>query len=258
MITSRPLSSFALPIYAQIRDHLREQIVCGRIGVDAPLPSERSLCAEFEVSRGPVRQALRELEQEGLIYHRDRVGYFARPARISYQLHQPLSFTEELGTQGRRPGAQVLSQAIEAPSRPVREMLGLSIGDPVVRIRRLRSADGQPLLIETLFLDARRFAGLATRELNHQSIWRILREEYGVRPGSASFHLKIACLDADEAVLLGVAAGDPAVDLVRLVCDPAGRPFELVQEIYRADRAEFRITTNLAAEDWLHAMRRER
>lgn len=258
MITSRALSSFAPPIYAQIRDHLREKIVCGQIGVDAPLPSERSLCAEFEVSRGPVRQALRELEQEGLIYHRDRVGYFAQPARVTYQLHQPVSFSEKLGAHGMSPGAQVLAQAIETPSRPVREMLGLSVGDPVLRIKRLRSADGQPLLIETLFLDARRFAGLATRELNHRSIWGILREEYAVRPGSTSFHLKIARLDAEEAALLGVAAGDPAVDLVRLVCDPAGRPFELVQEIYRADRAEFRITTNLAAEDWFHELPPER
>ncbi|NJN15373.1 MAG: GntR family transcriptional regulator [Oscillochloris sp.] len=243
MSVHRSLLSFALPIYAQIRDHLREQIEAQTIPPNGPLPSERALCNEYQVSRGPVRQALRELEQEGLIYRRDRVGYFAAPPQVAYQLHQPISFTEEIGLQGRRPGAQVLHQSIEAPSRRVREALRMSIGDPVLHIRRLRSADAQPLMIETLFLDGKRFAALAQRDLNDQSIWQLLRGEYGVQVGGSSFQIQMTRLSAEIAERLAVQEHDPGFSVVRLVHEADGRPLELIFELYRADQAVFRMTT---------------
>jgi len=236
----RPRLSFAAPIYAQIRDHLQSEIESGRLAPDQPLPSERAICAQFQVSRGTVRQALHDLEHDGLIYHRDRVGYFVHPARVTYQLHETLSVTDELASQGLYADALVVERAVEVPSRRVREALRLEIGTLVLRVKRVRLANQQPILIETLFLSAERFASVVARDLNRLSLWQVLRDTYNVRFGHTELLMRVVTLAPDEARLLGGTEGAAAFAVLRLIHTSAGEPIELSHEVYRADVAEFR------------------
>ncbi len=236
----RPRLSFAAPIYAQIRDHLQMEIESGRLAPDQPLPSERALCAQFQVSRGTARQALRDLEHDALIYHRDRVGYFVQPSRVIYQLHETLSVTDELASQGLYADALVVERAVEVPSRRVREALRLEIGTLVLRIKRVRLANQQPILIETLFLSAERFPMLVERDLNRLSLWQVLRDTYSVRFGHTELLMRLVTLAQDEARLLGGIEGAAAFAVLRLIHSADGEPIELSHEVYRADTAEFR------------------
>jgi len=236
----RPRLSFAAPIYAQIRDHLQREIESGRLAPDQPLPSERALCAQFHVSRGTARQALRDLEHDALIYHRDRVGYFVQPKRVIYQLHETLSVTDELASQGLYANALVVERAVEVPSRRVREALRLEIGTLVLRAKRVRLANQQPILLETLFLSAERFPTLVEHDLNRLSLWQVLRDRYGVQFGHTELLMRLVTLTPDEALLLGGDGGNAAFAVVRLIHTADGEPIELSHQVYRSDTAEFR------------------
>ena len=236
----RPRLSFTTPIYAQIRDYLQQEIESGRLAPDQPLPSERAICAQFQVSRGTARQALHDLEHDALIYHRDRVGYFVQPARVIYQLHETLSVTDELTSQGLHADALIVERAVEVPSRRVREALRLEVGTLVLRIKRLRLANEQPILLETLFLSAERFPSLVEQDLNRLSLWQVLRNTFGIRLGHTELLMRLVNLTPDEARLLGGVDGAAAFAVIRLIHSDDDEPIELSHEVYRADTAEFR------------------
>ena len=79
-------------VYEAIYTRLRSQIFSGKFRPGDLLPSENQLCGEFSASRETVRKGLKELEREGLIFSRPKIGYFvSTPNHSSFTL----TFTEE-------------------------------------------------------------------------------------------------------------------------------------------------------------------
>lgn len=75
------------PIYATIYGDLRKKIFSGELAAGSSLPSESQLCAEYNASRETVRRGLRELESEGLIFVRPKIGYFVdKPNHEDYRI----------------------------------------------------------------------------------------------------------------------------------------------------------------------------
>src|SRR5215211_8619539 len=68
-----------IPIYYQLKTLLLEEILSGRYGPEARLPTEHELCARYAISRTPVSRALSELADEGVILRRRRRGTFVNP-----------------------------------------------------------------------------------------------------------------------------------------------------------------------------------
>jgi GntR family transcriptional regulator len=228
-----------IPLYHRIKEDLLDRIKGGHLAPGERIESELELMERYGVSRATVRQALGQLVSEGYLEIRRGLGTFVAAPKIQQGLLGMYSFSREIERLGMRPGTHVLALAAEPASRAVATALGLPPGDPVVAIRRLRSADDEPLMLETSWLPERRFPRLVERDFEHQRLYDVLASAYGARPARAREEFEPVLLTSDEASLLGKHAGDPGLLLERIAYDPEGRPIEFCRSVVRGDRCRY-------------------
>ncbi|WP_038058876.1 GntR family transcriptional regulator [Thermus amyloliquefaciens] len=218
------------PKYLEVARRLREALLQG-IYKEA-LPPERTLAEALGVSRDSLRKALDLLEEEGLVVRRQGSGTFvAKRATFRTRL---LGFSEEMRALGLRPETRVL-QVEKGPPTPEEAMaLALSPGEGVLRLLRLRLADGEPMALERAALPL-----WALSEVPEGSLYQAL-EAKGLRPVRALQRLR-AVAAREEARPLGVEPGSPLLHLERVSYLEDGRPVEFVKSWYRADRYELLV-----------------
>ncbi|MEO9174677.1 MAG: GNAT family N-acetyltransferase [Gaiellales bacterium] len=225
------------PKYRQLREALIERI--RGLPEGAALPTERELCADFGVSRATVRHALQRLEGEQRIYRRQGKGTFVSRVKIEQRLGLT-SHTEEMRARGMVPGSKLIDVSRVPASAEVAGALRLGEGTEVLQIERLRLADGDPIAIEVLYLNAERFDGISAALGESGSFYQLLHSDYGVELASAEETIEAVVAGTREAKLLGCGPAAPLLLLSRLSLDTAGRPTEYVRSLYRGDRFRFR------------------
>jgi GntR family transcriptional regulator len=231
-------------LYYQIKQQIKRSIEGGELAPGAPLPSEISLCEVYGVSRPTVRQAMKELISEGLLERRRGVGTFVAQPKLRHPLGSVVGFSERVERAGQRPGTRVLQEEVLGAGElgdDVVEALETSAEDPVLRVVRLRLVDDEPLLVETVHLPLARFPGLELEDLEQRSLYRTLRERYGVEINHLKQTLSPVVLGEHEAELLGTAAGGPGARTVLVTYDRSGRPVEYTFALVRGDRCEYHV-----------------
>ncbi|MDA3648335.1 GntR family transcriptional regulator [Saccharopolyspora indica] len=224
------------PKYWGLKQHLLDML--RSLPPGSPIPTERSLAAEFDVSRTTVRQALAELTVEGRLLRVQGKGTFAAKPKVAQRL-QLSSYTEDMRAHGRQPTSRLL-EVVEEPADPeLAALLDTRPSATVLRLRRLRLADGEPMAIETTHLPLSRFRGLTGRLESGGSLYQVLRENFEVELGHAEETIETALASPEEAELLGSEVGLPMLLLSRHSFDTEGRPVEWVRSIYRGDRYKF-------------------
>ncbi|WP_137813415.1 GntR family transcriptional regulator [Gandjariella thermophila] len=229
------------PKYWGLKRHLLDMLRSMPAG--SPIPTERSLAAEFDVSRTTVRQALAELTVEGRLLRVQGKGTFAAEPKVAQRL-QLSSYTEDMRAQGRQPSSRLLEAAEEPADADLARLLGVRTGAKVLRLRRLRLADDEPMAIETTHLALGRFRGLRRYLAETGSLYQVLREKFGVEMGHAEETIETALASPEEAELLGADVGMPMLLLSRHSFDTDGKPVEWVRSVYRGDRYKFVATLN--------------
>ncbi|MBQ0927977.1 MULTISPECIES: GntR family transcriptional regulator [Saccharopolyspora] len=224
------------PKYWGLKQHLLDLLRSMPPG--SPIPTERSLASEFDVSRTTVRQALAELTVEGRLLRVQGKGTFAAKPKVAQRL-QLSSYTEDMRAQGRQPTSRLLEVVEEAADEELAVLLGTKAGSAVLRLRRLRLADAEPMAIETTHLPLARFRGLTAKLESGGSLYQVLRETFEVELGHAEETIETALASPEEAELLGSDVGLPMLLLSRHSFDTEGRPVEWVRSIYRGDRYKF-------------------
>jgi GntR family transcriptional regulator len=232
------------PKYVQIKDHIRRHIESGQYASNTRLPSERQLAEEFEVSRLTVTKALKELEQEGLIYSRVGKGTFVTPqAKIDQSLETLTSFSEEMRAKQKRASSQVLYAAIEGASEEVARALTVPVGTDVFSLKRLRFADGQIIALEHSHI----VYTLCPNILEHhdfaqESLYQVLGEVYGLRLTIAHQTVESRLATRDEAKVLQISPSDPVLSFTRVTLNDKHMPVEFVLSVYPGDRYKLHIT----------------
>lgn len=224
------------PRYYDVKRHLAG--LARSLPPGSPLPPERSLAADFATSRTTVRQAVAELVVEGRLTRQHGSGTYVAPPKVTQSLDLT-SYTQQMRERGVEPGARLLSLGLVAADPDVARRLGLRRGRRVVQLVRLRLADGEPMALETTFLESARFPGLVaglSAAGEGASLYEVLDRDYGVRPGEAEATVEAALAAPDEAELLDVDTGLPVLLLTQLTLDGDGRPLEWVRSVYRGDR----------------------
>ncbi|RLK54249.1 GntR family transcriptional regulator [Actinokineospora cianjurensis] len=226
------------PKHWELKERLAELLRA--VSPGGSLPGERALASEFGVSRTTVRKALAELTAEGRLTRVHGSGTFAGEGKLTQRL-QLSSYTEDMRSHGRRPTSSLLDARIGAADPELAALLGIRSGDDVLRLRRLRRADGEPMAIETSRLPLPRFPGL-DRYVGDGSLYGVLYQHYGVELGHAEETIETALATPAEAALLGNEAGALMLLLSRHSFDTDGRPVEWVRSVYRGDRYKFVAT----------------
>lgn len=239
--------SSPLPYYAQLAGLLRDAITEGLLTPGSALPSEAQLGASYQLSRTAVRQALGELAAEGLIRKEKGRGTFVRgPRRADLVVQELRGFYEELTERGYAVDTEVLSVTTDPSTADEATLLEVPTGSEVIRIERLRYADGAPICLTTTILVAARFPGLVDRDLRGGSLYQLLRDEYAVAARGGHRMIEAVAADRVQARHLGVRAGAPLLKLSSINLDQQEAPFELFIAHYRADRTTFQVTVTPA------------
>lgn len=228
------------PIYVQLRDLLRAQIERSELPPGTRIPSERDLAERWGISRMTARAAVTQLIDEGYLRRVPGKGTFVQRPRVLQSLQTLTSFTEDMRTRGKATRARVLEQVIAEAAPVVAARLGLEPGAPVVKLRRLRLADEEPMCVETAYLAASRFSFLVKEDMTRQSLYAVLGRR-GVELAWADQRVEALRVRAGEAAMLGIPRQAPVLRTERTTYDREGRPVEHIQSFYRADRYTFNV-----------------
>lgn len=231
-----------IPLYVQVKDALKDLIDSGGAGPGRQLPGEPELCRIFDVSRTVIRQALRDLELEGLIIREKGKGTFVAEPKLREGLFQDLTgFYEDMAGKGRPPVSQVLTQEIIPASRKIAGFLKLKQGASVIHIDRLRFVDDEPLVLVATYLPAARCPGLESVDFARRSLYEYLQATYGITIARGHRVLEAVPASEYEAGLLGVKKGAPLIllDSVSYLAD--GSPIEYYHALHRGDRSRFEV-----------------
>jgi GntR family transcriptional regulator, nutrient-sensing system regulator len=225
-----------LPKYYQVKKQLLEFTSAMTPG--SPVPPERELARLYGTSRTTVRQALAELVIEGRLLRMQGKGTFVAKPKVAQAL-ELASYTEGMRQHGLHPLTKILEIGYVSADDQLAELLGIRPGGRVLRIHRLRLADGEPMSIDTSHLPARRFPGLRRQLERHSSLYETLRTGYGIQLAEAEETIETVLADPHDARLLGVDPGIPLLLLSRHAIDTTGQPVEWAQSWYRGDRYKF-------------------
>ncbi len=235
------------PLYYQIQENLAELIELKLLQPGDMLPSERELSKLYDVSRLTVRQAIENLVSKGLISKQQGVGTFVSEKAPPPPFEPTVTgFTQRMREAGLRPSSRLLEKSIITAPPLVYHRLDLRATDEVVRIKRMRLVDDEPLMIETSYLPVTRFPDLIDQDLEQHSLYSVLETRYNVLIHEAEQSLEPTLLTAHEAELFNLDAGLPAM-LVYIAAYAADRtPIEFSKSVVRGDKCRyyFRVHTH--------------
>jgi GntR family transcriptional regulator len=160
---------------------LRQAIARGTFRPGTQLPTEAELCQMLGVSRTVVREALRVLEENGLVTRRHGVGTFVRDHPILKNLNFNFGITEMIESAGFKPGTSHLAIQSETADQEKAEQLRVPLGTPLVTVERVRTADGRPVVysLDTLPESLLQRAEFDPQLLLSQSIYNFLQTSLG-------------------------------------------------------------------------------
>jgi GntR family transcriptional regulator len=237
-----------LPLYYQLKEVLKQQINAGHLAPRSAIPSEPELVAQYHVSRATVRQALTELVHEGLLYRQHGKGTFVCEPRVQqHTVSELTSFSEALRRRGKRPGGVLIVSELVRGSQSVREQLRLTDEEQVVRLERLRTADGTPVAYEVNYLPYPRAISVYQRakETAEGSLYHLMASE-GLQPYIAEQTFKADTASAREAELLRIPANASGVRLMCTTFDETGAPIEYTEAFYEGNHYDFRLTLRIS------------
>lgn len=230
-----------VPLYHQLAQAIETAIETGTLRPGDRLENELSLTERLGLARPTARQAIQELVRKGMLVRRRGLGtQVVRPA-----IHRDVRLTslyDDLKASGRTPHTRLLAHDSCTPATAGVPALADALGpdEPLQRVRRLRSADGEPLAIMTNYLPGR--FELDDAALAERSLYDLLREQ-GAQIAIAHQTIGARLADAEEAGLLEQTPPLACVTAERIVYDDAGSLVELGRHLYRADR--YTVQTSL-------------
>jgi GntR family transcriptional regulator len=232
------------PRYREIEQALRARI--SRLRPGQRLPSDADLCAEFGVSRMTARHAMAQLAEEGLVRRDPGRGTFVAEPPTHRRANFLMTFSREMRRQGRRPSSRIVGRIVRPPTDGERSELRVAHGADVVDLRRVRLADGRPVAVERAVLASRCIGSVLAADLEAGSLHEALIRD-GMVPSRGKSSIRAEAATRDDAVLLGVATGEPMLVERRLIFDQRGRPIERTESRYAADR--YGLNVGFSVED---------
>ncbi len=197
--------------HVRVRDYLRS-LVSQELQVGDVIPSERTLCERFGVSRMTVRQAVDVLVVEGLLVREQGRGTFVAPPKVDIEVRLA-SFGEEMRRRGMEPSSTVLTATEVGATPDVAEALELLPGERVHYLYRVRHADGEPMALEQTWVPAGRVPGLLA-DGPPDSVYGELRRR-GLAPDWGEETVTASEVDPQDAELLGLRPGAAVLQLTR-------------------------------------------
>jgi GntR family transcriptional regulator len=231
----------ALPLYHQLAKTLRDKIRSGEYQHGDQIASERDLMDTYQVSRNTVRDAIDCLVNEGLLERKHGSGTFVADPTMKLGLMRLTSFTEDMRERHLEPSSRLISKELVLPAPLIQKQLGLLNNEKLLKLVRLRYADGTPMALNISYFSLYSCPGLGEEDFTDQSVYEVLERKYGVRLSRAEQIIRADSADEFQAEMLKINPRDPILVIEGIVFEEDGRPIEHLCSIYRSDRYVFSI-----------------
>lgn len=240
----------SMPLYSQIREKLRAEIEQQILQPGGQLPPESALMKRYQVSRITVRQALAQLQADGLVFKVPGKGTFVSMPNATQAINRLEGFAEAMGRQGHGTTNKVLSHTVVKSDKAVAERLGIAPGSYVTEIRRVRFLDEHPVSLDITYLSVEIGEFLrGTEALAHRDIFSILEDDMNIRLRYAD--LTIVAISPDEQTqrILEMKEASPLLKIERLTHNDQNEPVDFEYLYVRTDylhyslRLERRVTS---------------
>lgn len=227
-----------VPIYYQIMTDIKQRIRNGEWKENDKLPSEQELADTYGISRITLRQAISELEADGLLVKRRGHGTFIARGktplltRLSYSMsHNSTHFDTTVIDQNR----------MDHPSQKVIERLQLAERTAVVCITRLFSMLGEPIAICKSFIPQHLVPELEKKALIDNSLTHTLEKYYKLHPVHVTDHLQAVRATQAESKLLRISLDTPLMMVEGLSYYEHDKPLEYSRTVWVGDAVQFEI-----------------
>ncbi|MCR9060541.1 MAG: GntR family transcriptional regulator [Rhodobacteraceae bacterium] len=225
------------PRYLQLRRRIQLAIDEGVLKENEPLPSEREIAVITDLSRVTVRKAVAGLVEDRTVVQKRGSGSFVAPRvrKVEQRLSSLTSFSEDMARRGLAASSEWLQRGLFPASPEEIFALGLSSGEKVARVERLRKADGIPMAIERASLSEKI---LPNPEKVSSSLYAVLRST-GMQPVRAIQRISARCLEAVDAEILKIPIGSAGLKIERVSYQTTGQVVEFTRSVYRGDAYDF-------------------
>ena len=229
------------PLYQQIKTLMTESLQHAEWRPGEAIPSEMELAARFRVSQGTVRKAIDELAAENLLVRRQGKGTFVSTHAEQHVQFRFLRLTPDSGETGGTTRRLIDCKRQRAPAEVARA-LQLPAGDPVIRVRRVLSFRGAPVVLDDIWLPASLFKGLTVERLaaHRGPMYGLFESEFGVRMIRAEEKIRAVLADAASAQLLALTVGAPLLSVERQSMTYGDKPVELRRGLYSTAAHHYR------------------
>lgn len=227
------------PIWQQIYDYILALIDNGGLPPGSQLPGEVHLAEKLGVTRITLRRALQQLQQEGHLTSRKGVGVFVRSLPSALVVRDGSGFAESLRRDGKSVTTRTTVLEEEFADASAAGQLHLPLGAPVIRLRRVRAADGQPIHISTKVFPAQLLPDFAVVYSRRQSVTDVFVAHSIQKYRRLETRISGGFATPDEAGLLALTPGTPVFRTSSINTDSAGNRIEWAQGCWLLTSVDF-------------------
>lgn len=225
------------PMYIKIHNQIKRDVENHVYKVGDRIPAERQLAVKFGVSRMTLRQAIKTLEEEGILERRLGSGTYVASQKVQEKMSGIMSFTEITQANGQIPSSKLISYQIGKPSLSEKERLNLNPDSEVLRMERIRFADETPICYEVVTIPYHLVENLSKDDISTH-LYETLNKN-GYRIGRVTEHISAAVANENDARLLNAKRGEALITRRQVTELSNGQPFEYTRARYVAERFEF-------------------
>ncbi len=225
------------PMYIKIHNQIKRDVENHVYKVGDRIPAERQLAVKFGVSRMTLRQAIKTLEEEGILERRLGSGTYVASQKVQEKMSGIMSFTEITQANGQIPSSKLISYQIGKPSLSEKERLNLNPDSEVLRMERIRFADETPICYEVVTIPYHLVENLSKDDISTH-LYETLNKN-GYRIGRVTEHISAAVANENDARLLNAKKGEALITRRQVTELSNGQPFEYTRARYVAERFEF-------------------
>lgn len=227
-------------MYRHIADILRAQIAKGELKPGDALPTESTLQARFEVSRVTIRQALKQLTEQGIIESIQGSGWYVKEERVNYDIYQLTSFYEKLADRHVETHSEVKVFEVIAAGESLAEQLQVAATDKVWHIKRVRFIKQKAVTLEETWMPLALFADL-TWEVMENSKYHYIEQTKKMVIERSEQEIIPVIPNEETVAMLGIAPGKPVLEKVSRGFLQDGRIFEYSRNTFKSDDYKFTL-----------------
>ncbi|MFZ7332947.1 GntR family transcriptional regulator [Streptococcus pluranimalium] len=233
------LSDSKIPLYIQIKDYLKGEILNGKYKAGQKIPTEPDIGKLFDVSRVTVRKAIDELVSEGYLVKKQGKGTFVNHKRVQRKMSFVKSFSQSCLDIGLIPSSIVEKIEVINPSEEIAKKLNITIQDKVIYIQRKRFADDVAIFLENNYFDYSRYSFLLEEDLN-RSLYEIFEEhEIYAKKRAPGASLEIVTADHYLSQKMDVSLGTPFFFLNVCIQEDNSSPIHVGHQYYLGEYYKF-------------------